>query len=172
MGGGFGTSVVMGDTGLLCNNGLRIGSTAPYDGHPNRAAPGKRALLGNGPVIVLDKGRLKLVCGTPGGETIGQTQFQFLVNIIDRGMPIQEAIEAPRFALQADPSFYKAGAAISVQMESRFAPAITQGLSAMGHRLEMVSPFAIGSIQGVLVDESGARMGGSDPRRMGYAVGY
>ena len=57
-------------------------------------------------------------------------------------------------------------------MESRFAPAITQGLSAMGHRLEMVSPFAIGSIQGVLVDESGARMGGSDPRRMGYAVGY
>ena len=42
----------------------------------------------------------------------------------------------------------------------------------MGHRLEMVSPFAIGSIQGVLVDESGARMGGSDPRRMGYAVGY
>ena len=172
VGGGFGTSVVMGDTGLLCNNGLRIGSTAPYDGHPNRAAPGKRALLGNGPVIVLDKGRLKLVCGTPGGETIGQTQFQFLVNVIDRGMPIQEAIEAPRFALQADPSFYKAGAAISVQMESRFAPAVTQGLSARGHRLEMVSPFAIGSIQGVLVDESGARMGGSDPRRMGYAVGY
>ncbi|WP_300117148.1 gamma-glutamyltransferase [Sphingobium sp.] len=172
VGGGFGTSVVMGDTGLLCNNGLRIGSTAPYDGHPNRAAPGKRALLGNGPVIVLDKGRLKLVCGTPGGETIGQTQFQFLVNVIDRAMPIQQAIEAPRFALHAEPSFYKAGAAISVQMESRFDPAITHALAAMGHRLDMVSPYAIGSIQGVLVDASGARMGGSDPRRMGYSVGY
>ncbi|MCP1469909.1 gamma-glutamyltranspeptidase/glutathione hydrolase [Sphingobium sp. OAS761] len=172
VGGGFGTSVIMGDTGLLCNNGLRTGSTAPYDGHPNRAAPGKRALLGNGPIIVLEKGRLKLVCGTPGGETIGQTQFQFLVNVIDRAMPIQEAIEAPRFALDAEPSFYKPGAQIAVQMESRFAPAVTQALTAMGHKVATVSPFAIGSIQGVLVDASGARMAGSDPRRMGYAVGY
>ncbi|MBB3982635.1 gamma-glutamyltranspeptidase/glutathione hydrolase [Sphingobium fontiphilum] len=172
VGGGFGTSVIMGDTGLLCNNGLRLGSTSPYAGHPNKVAPGKRALLGNGPVIVLEKGRLKLVCGTPGGETIGQTQFQFLVNVIDRGLPIQQAIEAPRFALDAEPSFYKPGAAVTVQMESRFDPAIVQALTAMGHRLETVGAFAIGSIQGVLVDPSGARMGGSDPRRMGYAVGY
>jgi gamma-glutamyltranspeptidase/glutathione hydrolase len=172
VGGGFGTFVVMGDTGLLCNNGLRIGSTSPYPGHPNHVAPGRIALLGNGPTIVLDKGRLHLVCGSPGGETIGQTQFQFLVNVIDRGMPIQAAIEAPRFALDAEPNFYKPGAAIKVQMESRFPAAVTQALTAMGHSIEKVGPYAVGSIQGVLVDSSGARMGGADPRRMGYAIGY
>jgi len=172
IGGGFGTSVVMGDTGLLCNNGLRVGSTAPYAGHPNAVAPGKRALLGNGPIIVLDKGQLKLVCGTPGGETIGQTQFQFLINALDLGMPIQQAIEAPRFALNAKPSFYKPGAAITVQLEDRFAAADVLALRAKGHSVETVGGFAIGSVQGVMVDPSGARMGGADPRRMGYAIGY
>lgn len=78
-GSGIGTFVVMGDTGLLCNNGLRIGSSAS----------GKIALLGNGSTIVRDKGLFKLVCASPGGETIDQTQFQFLVNVIDRGMGIQ-----------------------------------------------------------------------------------
>ncbi len=172
VGGGFGTFLVMGDTGILFNNGLRLGSTAPYPGHPNMRAPGKVPLLGNGPTIVLDKGRLKLVFGSPGGETIGQTQFQFLVNAIDRQMPIQAAIEAPRFALDADPNFYKPGAAITVQAESRFAPAVLEGLKALGHRVEPVGPYAIGSVQGIMVDPSGARMAGADPRRMGYAVGY
>lgn len=172
IGGGFGTFLVMGNTGILFNNGLRLGSTAPYDGHPNKVAPGKIALLGNGPTIVLDKGRLKLVFGSPGGETIGQTQFQFLVNAIDRGMPIQAAIEAPRFALDAEPNFYKPGAAITVQAEGRFAEPVLAGLAAMGHRIEKVGPYAIGSVQGIMVDPSGARMGGADPRRMGYAVGY
>ena len=172
VGGGFGTFLVMGDTGILFNNGLRLGSTAPYPGHPNMRAPGKVPLLGNGPTIVLDKGRLKLVFGSPGGETIGQTQFQFLVNAIDRDMPVQAAIEAPRFALDADPSFYKPGAAITVQAEGRFSPAVLSGLAAMGHRIEQVGPYAIGSVQGIMVDASGARMAGADPRRMGYAVGY
>ncbi|MCW2413329.1 MULTISPECIES: gamma-glutamyltransferase family protein [unclassified Sphingobium] len=172
IGGGFGTFVVMGDTGLLCNNGLRHGSTSPYAGHPNHVAPGRIALLGNGPTIVLDKGRLHLAFGSPGGETIGQTQFQFLVNVVDRGMSIQQAIESPRFALDAEPNFYRPGARIRVQMESRFDEATRQALSAMGHAVEAVGPYAIGSVQGVLVDASGAVMGGADPRRMGYALGY
>ncbi|MDH2129752.1 gamma-glutamyltransferase [Sphingobium yanoikuyae] len=172
VGGGFGTFLVMGNTGILFNNGLRLGSSAPYAGHPNKVAPGKVALLGNGPTIVLDKGRLKLVFGSPGGETIGQTQFQFLINIVDRGLPIQAAIEAPRFALDADPNFYKPGAAITVQAERRFPDATIQRLTAMGHKVELVGPYAIGSVQGILADASGARMAGADPRRMGYAVGY
>ena len=172
VGGGFGTFLVMGNTGILFNNGLRLGSTAPYPGHPNMRAPGKVPLLGNGPTIVLDKGRLKLVFGSPGGETIGQTQVQFLVNAIDRQMPIQAAIEAPRFALDADPNFYKPGAAVTVQAEGRFTPAVLEGLTAMGHRVERVGPYAIGSVQGIMVNPSGARMAGADPRRMGYAVGY
>lgn len=90
----------------------------------------------------------------------------------DRGMSIQAAIKAPRFALDADPSFYTPGAAITVQMENRFPAPFYAELTRMGHRVAPVGPFAIGSVQGVLVDASGARMGGADPRRMGYAAGW
>lgn len=172
IGGGFGTCVVMGETGLLCNNGLRSGSTAPYRDHPNFVHPGRVPLLGNCPTILLDKGEFRMIFGTPGGETIGQTQFQVLLNVVDRGMGIQEAIEAPRLALDADPGFYTPGAAIDVQVESRVPAASIAGLQAMGHKVETVGPWAIGSIQGVLKNVTGTRMAGGDPRRQGYAVGY
>lgn len=172
LGGGFGACVVMGETGMLCNNGLRTGSTAPYRNHPNFVKGGRIPLLGNCPTLVLDKGRFKMLFGTPGGETIGQTQFQHLVNIIDRNMPVQAAIEAPRLALDADPGFYTPGAAVTLQLESRFPAGTLAALRAMGHKVASVGPYAIGSIQAVLMSPQGTRIAGSDPRRMGYAVGY
>lgn len=172
LGGGFGAGVIMGDTGMFCNNGLRTGSTAPYRDHPNFVRGGRIPLLGNCPTIVLDKGQFKMVFGTPGGETIGQTQFQHLINIIDRGMPVQAAIEAPRLALDAEPGFYTPGAAMTLQLESRFPPEAAAGLRAMGHTVATVGPYSIGSIQAVLQTQHGTRTAGSDPRRMGYAVGY
>ncbi len=172
LGGGFGACVIMGETGMFCNNGLRTGSTAPYRDHPNFVKGGRIPLLGNCPTIVLDRGRFRMVFGSPGGETIGQSQFQHLINIIDRGLPVQAAIEAPRLALDADPGFYTPGADITLQLESRFPAASIAGLRAMGHKVRMVGPYAIGSIQAVLQSEHGTRMAGSDPRRMGYAVGY
>jgi gamma-glutamyltranspeptidase/glutathione hydrolase len=113
-----------------------------------------------------------MVFGTPGGETIGQTQFQHLVNIIDRQMPVQAAIEAPRLALDADPGFYTPGAAVTLQLESRFPAEAAAALRAMGHQVDVVGPYAIGSIQAVLETQYGTKVAGSDPRRMGYAVGY
>ncbi|HUD91449.1 gamma-glutamyltransferase family protein [Sphingobium sp.] len=172
LGGGFGACVVMGETGMLCNNGLRSGSTAPYRNHPNFVKGGRIPLLGNCPTIVLDKGQFRMVFGTPGGETIGQTQFQHLINIIDRKMPVQAAIEAPRLALDADPGFYTPGAAVTLQLESRFPVETVAGLQALGHKVASVGPYAIGSIQAVLMSAQGTRIAGSDPRRMGYAVGY
>jgi gamma-glutamyltranspeptidase/glutathione hydrolase len=172
LGGGFGTLEVMGATGMICNNGLRSGSTAPYRNHPNFVHGGRIPLLGNCPSIVLDQGRFKMIFGTPGGETIGQTQFQHLINVIDRGMPVQAAIEAPRIALDPDPGFYTPGAAITVQAESRFSPQTIAGLKAMGHTVESVGPYSIGSIEAILESGQNTRMAGSDPRRMGYAVSY
>lgn len=172
LGGGFGACVIMGETGMFCNNGLRSGSTAPYRDHPNFVKGGRIPLLGNCPTVVIDKGQFRMVFGSPGGETIGQTQFQHLINIIDRAMPVQAAIEAPRIALDPDPGFYTPGAAIAVQLESRFPPETFAGLRAMGHNVNAVGPYAIGSIQAVLQSQYGTRTAGSDPRRMGYAVGY
>jgi gamma-glutamyltranspeptidase/glutathione hydrolase len=172
LGGGFGALEVMGSTGLICNNGLRSGSTSPYRDHPNFVKGGRIPLLGNCPTIVLERGQFRMIFGTPGGETIGQTQFQHLINVIDRGMPVQAAIEAPRIALDPDPGFYTPGAAITIQAESRFSPSTVAGLRAMGHKVEPVGPYSIGSIQAILASGYGTRMAGSDPRRMGYAVGY
>jgi gamma-glutamyltranspeptidase/glutathione hydrolase len=113
-----------------------------------------------------------MVFGTPGGETIGQTQFQHLINMIDRGMPVQEAIEAPRIALDADPGFYTPGAPVRVLLESRFDQASFAGLRRMGHKVNSVGAYSIGSVQAVLETQYGTRVAGSDPRRMGYAVGF
>ena len=113
LGGLFGNNVVVGNTGLLLNNGMRLGSTSPYPTDVNYVGAGKIPILNNSPVVVLKDGKLAFVFGTPGGETIGQTEFQVLVNLIDFDLPVQQAIEAPRFVLDAKPNFYKPGAEIS-----------------------------------------------------------
>ena len=122
LGGLFGSNVVVGSTGLLLNNGMRLGSTSPYPTDVNYVGPGKIPILNNSPVIVLKDGKLAYVFGTPGGETIGQTEFQVLLNLLDFEMPVQQAIEAPRLALDAEPNFYKPGAAITVQSRAGSRP--------------------------------------------------
>lgn len=169
----FGTSVVVGRTGLTFNNGTRIGSTAPYPDHVNYARGGQIPILNNSPIIVMKDGEVVLAIGTPGGETIGQTQFQVLLNILDFDMSIQEAIEAPRISLVADPSFYRAGAAVTLRMENRGHEATARDLEALGHEVELIDGWALGSMQGILRDlATGTWLAGADPRRVAYAVGY
>jgi len=172
-GGGFGTYVVVGNTGLTFNNGTRDGSVSPYVGHVNYVRGGQIPILGNGPIIVLKDGRFFLSLGTPGGETIGQTQFQVLLNILDHGMGVQEAIEAPRIVLDADPNFYKPGSAITISVENRLPTEVIAALERRGHRLELAPGYSHGSIQAILMDlETGTMHAGADPRRVAYAIGY
>ena len=174
LGGLFGNNVVVGSTGLLLNNGMRLGSTSPYPDNVNYVGPGKIPILNNSPVVVLKDGKPAFVFGSPGGETIGQTEFQMLVNLIDFELPVQQAIEAPRFSLDADPNFYKPGAAITVSIESRVLPATLAALRTMGHKLDVQSGWgSIGHMQAIRIDQkTGAMMAGADPRRTGYAMGY
>ncbi len=169
----WGTGVVVGDTGLIFNNGTRHGSTAPYPDHVNYARGGQIPILNNSPTLVMKDGAFVLALGTPGGETIGQTQFQVLVNVLDFGMGIQEAIEAPRIALDAEPNFYRPGADITVRLEGRIAPQVVADLEAMGHAVELAREYAFGNMQGILMNAAtGTMTAGADPRRMGYAVGW
>ena len=141
----------------------------------NYVRPGQIPLLNNSPVIVLKNGQLVLAIGTPGGETIGQTQFQGIVNVLDFGMTIQEAIEAPRFRLDPDPNFYKPGAKIALEVERRVSPATVEALRAMGHNVNLLPDFTagVGGMQGILIDQRSKTMtAGADPRRAGYAVGW
>ena len=172
LGGGFGAGVIAGSTGFLLNNGMRLGSTSPYEDNVNFVAPGQIPILNNSPVVVMNNSKLWAAFGTPGGETIGQSEFQVLMSLIDHGMGIQEAIEAPRFAVKADPNFYLPGAKCFLQLESRFSSQCLSGLKALGHMADYVGPYAIGSIQGVRAYENGAVMAGADPRRMAMAAGW
>jgi len=116
-----------------------------------------------------------MVFGTPGGETIGQTEFQMLVNVIDFKMPVQQAVEAPRFELSASPNFYKPGSAISVHIENRVPPATLKTLTEWGHKISTSTDFtaAVGGMQAIVIDlEKGTMLAGADPRRTGYAVGW
>ena len=172
-GSGFGTGVVVGNTGLTFNNGTRHGSTSPYSDNVNYVKGGQIAILNNSPIIVLKGGKFVMAVGTPGGETIGQTQFQVLLNVIDFGMTIQESIAAPRIALVAEPNFYKPGAAISVRAEDRIPEQALAGLGEMGHNVETISGYSLGSMQGILANQkTGTMAAGADPRRVAYAIGW
>lgn len=173
LGSAWGTGVIVGDTGLFFNNGTRIGSTSPYPDDVNYVRGGQIALLNNSPIIVLRDGKFFMSLGTPGGETIGQTQFQVLLNVLDFDMPIQEAIEAPRFSLQAKSNFYEPGTELTLRVEGRIAQSVVDRLTEIGHHPEVIAEFAIGNMQGILTNLStGTMTAGADPRRMMYAIGW
>jgi len=175
IGGGFGNGIVVGNTGLLLNNGIRMGSAAPYPDNVNYVRGGQIPLLNNSPTIVLKNGKPVLVFGTPGGETIGQTEFEMLVNVLDFRMPVQQAVESPRFEVSARPNFYKPGAEISVNIENRVPKASIETLESWGHHINVTSNFtaAVGGMQAIIIDQDkGTMTAGADPRRTGYAVGW
>ncbi len=172
-GGSFGTGVVVGDTGITFNNGTRVGSTSPYSEDINFARGGQIPILNNSPIIIMKDGEFVMALGTPGGETIGQTQFQVIVNALDFGMPVQAAIEAPRFSVFAEPNFYKEGAEITVRIEDRISREQFDQLTSMEHTLRLAPSFSLGSIQAILKNEElGTVTAGADPRRAAYAVGW
>ena len=173
LGSVWGTGVVVGKTGIIFNNGTRHGSTSPYRDDVNYARGGQIPVLNNSPIIVIKDGAFYLALGTPGGETIGQTQFQVLLNILDYGMAIQEAIEAPRIALVAEPNFYRPGSDVTVQLESRIALEVVERLEAMGHEVTVAPEYSMGNMQGILANPTTQTLtAGADPRRMMYAVGW
>jgi len=100
----FGAKVIAGDTGFFLNDEMDDFTAKPgaanlfglVQGKANAIAPGKRPLSSMTPTIVLKDGRPVLVVGTPGGSRIITTVLEILVNVIDHGMSLQEAIDAPR----------------------------------------------------------------------------
>jgi len=102
--------------------------------------------------------------------------MQALLNVVEFGMGIQDAIEATRIELRAKPDFYKPGAEVSIGFESRLPDAVRKALQAKGNQLRVEpEPFAqvFGGMQGILVNQARRTLtGGADPRRGGCALGY
>jgi gamma-glutamyltranspeptidase/glutathione hydrolase len=164
LGGGFGCAVAPGDTGIFLNN-----MSYWFDleeGSPNMIGPGKRVDFCIAPTQTLRDGKFFLSIGTPGGWGILQTTPQFLMHVLDYGMNVQEAIEAPRFrCIQGQ----------QIEMEERFPVHVRRALEDRGHEVGVVEPFSmsVGGCQGISVDtDAGVFQGGADPRRDGFAIGW
>lgn len=169
----YGSKIVAANLGFLYNN--EMGDFNPWPGHtdttgligtkPNLVQPEKRMLSSMTPTIVSKDGKVVMVIGTPGGRTIINTVLQTIVNVIDFGMNIYEAIDALRFHHQWLPDVIK--------IEKWGASADTvERLQQMGHRIDWVD--TLGRAMGIMIDpQTGYRMGAGDPRDPNQAaVGY
>ena len=121
-------------------------------------------------------GSLRLVCGTPGADTQVQTNLQVITHILDFGMTVAEAVEAPRWRNTHSPteSSIPHECANLLYVESRFPADTLAGLEQRGHTLERLPNWgASGSEMMIERDpETGALQGAADPRRDGYAIGW
>lgn len=123
----FGSKIMPEGTGIWFNNSLAYCTYEPK-GNPMDAIPGQRKLSGDCPVIVFRDGRPAIALGTPGGHTIPQTVPQMLMNMIDYGMAIDEAIAAPRISF-VEPD--------RIVMEKGIHKSVFEGMRARGHKAEL-----------------------------------
>lgn len=170
--GSFGAKVAVGSLGFLLNNEMddfsaKAGAPNMFgliQGDANAVGPNKRPLSAMTPTIVLKDGKLWLVLGTPGGPTIITTVANILIGVVDFGLDIQQAVNAPRFHHQWMPD--------RILLErNRFSPDSVNLLQAKGHAVVFGGG---GDGECIQIDlETGMRLGASDARNeSGKAVGY
>jgi gamma-glutamyltranspeptidase/glutathione hydrolase len=154
----FGSKVTVPGTGVLLNNTMALFD--PHPGHALSVAPGKRMTSSMAPTIVFADGRPVLALGLPGGVRIFTSVLQALVNVIDHGMSLQEAVEAPRIWTQGQ----------EVELEAGVSEAVRAELAARGHRVVVV-PAVGGGMNAIAMEGDGALTGSACWRADGTPVG-
>jgi len=194
IGSGYGSGVVVGDTGIVLNNGHHWCTLIPGD--KQAIAPDKRRESPSGPAHAFGlrespgspvhsfgidplgpahaafEGRLAFLIGTPGSYGIPQTTAQMIVGLVDFHRGIQDAIAAPRFRWKddvGDPLPPKV-----LLIEGRFPVVVREALASRGYSVEILEDWSVrvGGGQGIVLREDGWMLGGADPRRNGYAMGW
>ena len=165
LGGAFGSLIMPEGTGIWLNNSLSFCTFEPK-GNPMDAHAGHHKLSGDCPTLVLKDGKPWVAVGTPGGHTIGQTVPQMIMNVIDFGMDVQKAINAPRISF-VEPDL--------IIVEEQIPEDIRDELARMGHHIRAVE--GLGNAHGLTI-EYGAEgkpirfTGGADQRGEGIARGF
>ncbi|MEZ4313416.1 MAG: gamma-glutamyltransferase [Polyangiaceae bacterium] len=157
----FGSKVVIPGTGILLANSLGAFSEKGV----NTVAKGKRPASSMSPAIVTQGGRVRLVLGSPGGDTIPNTVAQVLRNAVDYGMTIDAAAASPRIHHQFLPD------QIRVEKLNQPPKAALADLENRGHKLRL-EPIPIGHANVILVDKDGVFWGYADVREGGRALGF
>ena len=169
--GSYGSLVVVGGAGFLLNNEMDDFSVKPgtpnmyglVGGKANAIQPQKRMLSSMAPSILEKNGKLFMVVGTPGGSTIITSVFQTILNVVDFGMTMQEAVAAPRFHHQWLPD--------QVDYEpNAISENVRETLRKKGYNLKERKPY--GRVDGILVNPNGTYQGGADSRGDDKIEGY
>ncbi|PTM41789.1 gamma-glutamyltransferase [Bosea sp. 124] len=153
----FGACTQIPGTGMLTNNYM-----FNFDPHPGRAlsiAPGKRVFTSMAPMIVLKDGKLAFALGLPGGLRIFPSALQAIVNLIDHGMSLQEAVEAPRIWTEGG----------VLELEEAFPEPVAEALRARGHRI-LRMPRIAGGMNAIRFNEDGTLTGAACWRADGTPV--
>ncbi len=168
---GFGSGVTVEGLGFLLNDEMDDFSSKPgvpngfglIQGPANAIGPGKRPLSAMTPTIVTSNGKLLMVLGSPGGPTIITTVANVLMGVVDYGMNIQEAVNAPRFHNQWLPD--------TTNIERGFSPDTIKLLEEKGQKLSRKNYW--GDAECILIHlKTGERLGAPDGRNNGKAIGY
>jgi gamma-glutamyltranspeptidase / glutathione hydrolase len=170
----FGSGVVAEGTGVVLQNRGAYFSTVP--GHPNVYEGGKRPVHTLSPPMFLRDGAPEIIFGTMGGDGQPQIQVQFLHHFVERGLSVQQALDAPRWiygrhTLTERPELPTGE---MVLVESRMPDDIVEGLRRRGHLVEALGPYenAMGHAHAIAIDrERGTLAGGADPRADSLALG-
>ena len=170
--GGYGSRVVVGGAGFFMNNEMDDFSVKPgvpnmfglIGNQANAIAPNKRMLSSMTPTILEKDGKLFMVVGTPGGSTIITSVYQTILNVVEHGMTMQQAVNALKFHHQwlPDKTTFENGA---------LSEATIQALQSRGYVLEKLMN-TLGRMDCVLVRPDGSYEGASDPRADNTARGY
>src|SRR5690606_22311188 len=170
----LGGAFVAGDTGVPMSNRMQAFRLDPSS--PNVLAGGKRPRTKLTPTIVTKDGEPFLAIGTPGGDSQDQQILLVLLNIIDFGLDVQAAIEAPRVnSLHPQSSFGNHRAQPGVlEVERTLPPAVIEELSARGHIVRLRAPYGIstGIVAAGIDPATGKLHGGADPRRERALIAY
>ena len=158
----FGSAFLDPGTGILLNNRMTGFVTNPE--HRNVVAPGKKPSHTLNPVIVFKDGKIKYLLTTPGGPAQTISNIQVLTNMVDRGMEISAAIEAPRWSIDGK---------ANVLIDDEFPQNVEQTLNSRGFQISRASGASyFGSSKCIEVFDNGVLCGGADHRREAYAAGY
>ena len=170
---GFGTGVIMGQLGFILNCRGDYYSLVP--GHANALEPGKRPRSTLQGTLVMKDGQPLMVLGSPGGDDQCMRTMQTFLNIVEFGMNIQQAIEAPRWSTRSFPSspFPHTMYPGEMSVEERIPDSVRLALEKKGHKVKISGPWSLGSNAGIVLDlRTGVLSAGADPRVEAYALAH
>jgi len=151
----FGAKILIPDLGTVPNNYLNLYDPRP--GHALSLAPGKRVTTSMSPMMALRNGKLVYALGLPGGKRIFPSAMQALLNLIDHGMSLQEAVEAPRVWTEGN----------ALEVEQTVPEDVRARLASMGHQV----PTVAGGMNGIQFHEDGRMSGAACWRADGTPIG-